>query len=252
MNNKLNLEFKKTRTRKKEIFKDDIKEDCCTEKDMRIIKFETLIDDVQNAFFDENFTTSINESKKGIFSESIIKAISDACVTNIEVVDGNIINNNISNNSSLGLIYDYNKLNEYGKVIVNHSRPNNAFVNSWISKYNDMTCFDDFKYKLNVAREFIKLCKKNGNTDEGYKFIFWSMFILAVDKNDAEEKLSLICDFARMLNISDNELMYIFIVLKSIIHKKNYEQKFIEESEFGEVDNNVRKIFSGVLSLCEN
>ena len=238
MNNKLNKENlecrspkRRTRTRKKYTFNDTIKEDCCTEKDMRIIKFETLIDDVQNAFFDENFTTSINEG-------------------------GELLEVLIEENVNLGLIYDYDKLNDYGKVIVNHSRLNKSiFVNSTLNytlQYLPYNSSDDFKYKLNAAREFIKLYRVNGNTDEGYKFIFWSMFILAVDKNDAEEKLSLICDFARMLNISDNELRYIFIVLKSIIHKKNYEQKFVKESEFGKVDDNVRKIFSRVLSLCEN
>ena len=214
---------------------------------IRIIKFETIIDKVQNAFSDINFTKSdlMTEEEKWaeIRKGSLISAL---------VISGVIKGYSGKSNNSLGLIYDYNELNDYGKVIVKHSSPNNFYVLLWSEKHKDINCFDDFKYKLNVAREFVELCKKNGNTDEGYKFIFWSMFILAVDKNDAEEKLSLICDFARMLNISDNELRYIFIVLKSIIHKKNYEQKFVKESEFGKVDDNVRKIFSGVLSLCEN
>ena len=213
---------------------------------IRIIKFETIIDKVQNAFSYINFTT---EGEKKMANDAVIMALN---LVNSGVIKGcsgksiNIIN------SSLGLIYDYNELNDYGKVIVKHSSPNNFYVLLWSEKHKDINCFIDFKYKLNVAREFVKLCKEKGNTDEGYKFIFWAMFILAVDKKDAEEKLSLICDFAYMLNISNDELMYIFMVLKSIIYKKNYEQKFIEEGNLGKVSDNVCKTFSEVLKLCEN
>ena len=46
--------------------------------------------------------------------------------------------------------------------------------------------------------------------------------------------------------------MYIFMVIKSVINQKNYEQEFLKEGKLSKVNDNVRNIFSRVLSLCEN
>lgn len=195
--------------------------------DMKIIKFETLINEINNKII----------RRKVLFWPIL------------PVQKMNV-------NTALALIYNYNELNDYGKLIMNHSTicltNNDDISNVWNSKYNARSYFNDFKEKLNAAREFIKLCKLNENTKESYKFIFWAMFILAVDKKDAEEKLSLICDFARLLNISDNEIMYIFMVIKSVINQKNYEQEFLKEGKLDKVNDNVCNIFSRVLSICEN
>ena len=198
---------------------------------MRIIKFQTIIDKIEN-----------NLRSISFYAQRI-------CYSSLSYVNFERFN------VILELIYDYNELNDYGKVIMKHSRSylkdNNFIAKIWREKDN-IGYFSDFKEKLDATEEFIKLCKEKGNTDEGYTFIFWAMFILAVDKKDAEEKLSLICDFARMLNISDNELMYIFMVIKSVIIQKNYEQEFLKEGKLDKVNDNVRNIFSRVLSICEN
>ncbi len=198
---------------------------------MRIIKFETIIDKIQHKL--DNWLSMVIRGSSSYVNPSMRKF--------------NIV---------LGLIYNYNELNDYGKVIMKHSRTylkdNNSISKIWREKDKNKGCFSDFKEKLNAAKEFIKLCKLNENIIESYKFIFWAMFILAVDKKDAEEKLSLICDFARLLNISDNEIMYIFMVIKSVINQKNYEQEFLKEGKLSKVNDNVRNIFSRVLSLCEN
>ena len=201
---------------------------------MRIIKFETIIDKIQHNLDD--------------WSIIVTRVCGSPSFVNLSMRKFNIV---------LGLIYNYNELNDYGKVIMKHSRTyltdNTPVSEIWREKDKNKGCFSDFKEKLNAAKEFIKLCsKKNENIIESYKFIFWAMFILAVDKKDAEEKLSLICDFARLLNISDNEIMYIFMVIKSVINQKNYEQEFLKEGKLSKVNDNVRNIFSRVLSLCEN
>ena len=199
---------------------------------MRIIKFETIIDKIQNNL--DNLLFMIEWVCGG------------SSYVNPSMREFNIV---------LGLIYNYNELNDYGKVIMKHSRTylkdKGHISKIWREKDKNKGRFSDFKEKLNAAKEFIELCKLNENIIESYKFIFWAMFILAVDKKDAEEKLSLICDFARMLNISDDEIMYIFMVIKSVINQKNYEEEFLKEGKLGEV-NNVRNIFSKVLSLYKN
>ena len=47
-------------------------------------------------------------------------------------------------------------------------------------------------------------------------FIFWALMVLTVDNTDKEEKLSLICDFSRYLNVSDEEMQNIVKLIQAI------------------------------------
>lgn len=67
------------------------------------------------------------------------------------------------------------------------------------------------------------------------------MLVLTVDKTDEEEKLSLICDFSRMLKISDEEMMDILQVIKVIYHEQQEGFDFKTER--------VPYIFSRILNL---
>lgn len=206
---------------------------------MRIIKFETMIDDIQGAL----------EKKAKPSSFLRRKTRTDQTVTEDTALS-----------SALGLIYDYEKLNDYGKVIIKHSSlfltQGDSFEDVWTPKYPDVSCFDDLRYKINAAKEFIKLCRLSENNDEAYKFIFWAMLILTVDKNNAEEKLSLICDFTRMLNISDDEVLDILLVIKIILHKEDYEPiktqslfgVSIKQGKFK--TDKVKNIFLGIFNEC--
>ena len=56
------------------------------------------------------------------------------------------------------------------------------------------------------------------------------MMILTVDDSDKEERLSFICDLARMLKMSDEEVMDILQVIQVIYHKEGDEVEFLSES----------------------
>ena len=43
----------------------------------------------------------------------------------------------------------------------------------------------------------MQMCRNTENATEGYKFIFWALMILTVDKEDAENHLALICGFCK-------------------------------------------------------
>ena len=50
--------------------------------------------------------------------------------------------------------------------------------------------------------------------------------VLTVDKTDEEKHLSIICDIAKMLNISDDEMKDISDVIQFIYGKHNLNYKF--------------------------
>lgn len=103
----------------------------------------------------------------------------------------------------LALIYDYNVLNDYGKFIMRQC-----------NKDADSLCqlYEDGKRKQDVAWKFID----EENEIVSRKFIFWAMLILTVDSTNKEEHLSLICDFAKVLKIDDEEMLDIAKVIQVI------------------------------------
>ena len=50
--------------------------------------------------------------------------------------------------------------------------------------------------------------------------------VLTVDKNNYDERLSLICDFARMLRITDDEMMDISYTIKCVYNEVEEEYSF--------------------------
>lgn len=126
-------------------------------------------------------------------------------------------------NMSLALIYDYDKLNDYAKIIVQKSKilltaGDNSAVDVWASRHTSRIGFKNLNVGVS-AKDFVKYCLEPQNIAEGYKFIFWALMILTVDKTDAAEHLSLICDFARMLRIGDDEMEDIVYIIKIIFQK---------------------------------
>lgn len=116
--------------------------------------------------------------------------------------------------SWLNVIYDYSKLNDFGKAIMEVQ--SFAGVNS------------PAKFEHMDVGEWIEVWVESGTLDgldenkmykEYMHFIFWALMILAVDDADKEEHLSLICDFARILNISDIEMMDVVKVVCLVFHK---------------------------------
>lgn len=76
----------------------------------------------------------------------------------------------------------------------------------------------------------MQLCRTTANSTEGYKFIFWALMILTVDKADAEEHLALICDFAKMLGITEDEFEDIIQTVKIIYNEVTTEYVFKSEN----------------------
>lgn len=103
----------------------------------------------------------------------------------------------------LGLIYDYYKLNDYGKLIMEKVCPEicqGSSRDSW--------------EKSKAVAMFKKKCIQ-GEYDK-CSFIFWALMVLTVDGADKEKKLSLICDFSMYLNVSDEEMQNIVKLIQAI------------------------------------
>lgn len=191
--------------------------------DMRTVKFETLINDVNEALDTKPFKEM-----------SIVPRFGRRQATT---------------NTSLAMVFDYDKLNEYGKVIVKRSRlwirsSSDKYQDAWCEKYPDISDFKDNKYKIEAAKSLVNYCKNEQNRKEAYKFVFWAMMVLTVDKTDAEEHLSLICDFARMLKITDDEMEDMLMVIKVLYHEETSGFEFKTEM--------VANVFSQVPCLYDN
>lgn len=117
------------------------------------------------------------------------------------------------------LIFDY-PLNSYAEEIKNNfiirlKKSKDNIEDPWWEKYKDSS-FEDPKIRTNAAKDFVHYCNMPINRKEAYKFIFWSLMILTVDDREKEKHLSIICDFARMLHISDEEMEDLVTVIKII------------------------------------
>lgn len=140
-------------------------------------------------------------------------------------------------NTSMNLIYDYKKLNVCAKTIMENSYLTNL---DWNRRYDSLEKLEDIKNRIEATKKFIKCCKTD-NKEDAYRFIFWAMMILAVDKTDMEKNLSVICDFAAIMNITDDEMEDIFKLIKIIFHQKEVDFQF--------KSTNIPNIFSRVIEL---
>lgn len=178
--------------------------------DMRMAKFETFIEDINSNI----------EKSAGLFDfmRSVL-----------------MLNNGSAGNTALALIYDYDKCNDYARVIMDKST---LFLNSsddmatdlWKRDYPTYEEFKDAKRTIEAAKKLVQLCRTTANSTEGYKFIFWALMILTVDKNEAEEHLALICDFAKMLRITEDEFEDIIQTVKIVYNEVTTEYTFKSEN----------------------
>ena len=153
--------------------------------DVRMAKFETMIEDINSEFGENRFYSIVG-------------------------------------NSALALIYDYNKCNEYAKAIMDKTAIFHvSFGASW--EYSSYDAFSSPKIKIDAAKKFVEF-RRFAGTIAGYQFIFWALMVLTVDKSNAEEHLSLICDFAQMLKISDEEFEDILQAVKVVYNEFEIEE----------------------------
>lgn len=79
----------------------------------------------------------------------------------------------------------------------------------------------------NATYKIYKIDKWNDNRDSNIDanicILFWALTVLAVDDTDKEKRLSLICDFARMLKVTDDEMKDIVNVIKCVFQDETFE-----------------------------
>lgn len=172
----------------------------------RVVKFETLVEDIDNVIK--------KDERIGFgFLELIIGAPAKG------------------ERSPLSIIFNINELNIFGKAIMEKASiclvgaGDSGKSNPWKERYGSVALSDD-KIKLEAAKNLITWLRDDRNQAEKYKYIFWSLMILTVDDTNADEKLSLICDFARMLKITDDEMLDISYTIKTIYNEVDTEYEF--------------------------
>lgn len=177
---------------------------------MRMAKYETMIEDINSTIKKRSRSFRLEE---------------------IEMKYSSI------GNTALALIYDYEKCNEYAKVIMDKSTllfPDRSFVcktiDEWKEAYPTYDEFKDPKRRIEASKKLVEFCRYDTNEGEGYKFIFWALMILTVEKTDAEEHLALICDFAKMLRITEDEFEDIIQSIKIVYNEVTTEYVFKSET----------------------
>lgn len=192
-------------------------------KDAKLEQFENFIDNIkENVRIYSSMMDCINKSFKKSSSGYEVK------------------------NTALGLIFDYDLCNEYAKIIIDKTDIEISYGISgrrelWEERYYNIKKFKKLEERVRVAKSLIKYCEYTESKREKYMFIFWSLLILTVDKNRVEEHLSLICDFAKLLNITNDEFEDIIYVIKNIYN--DGDGKYIFKTEL------IPDIFNAILNL---
>lgn len=117
----------------------------------------------------------------------------------------------------LAVVYDYNKLNEYGKIIMDQvSQMTEEDEEEDEDAFSHQVQFveecQDIEYRTKAAKAIVQQLDHKSKLH----FMFWALMILAVDDADKEEHLSLICDFAKMFKVGDVELMDLVRIIQGI------------------------------------
>lgn len=180
--------------------------------EMRMAKFETLIEDVDDAI------------RRGDFWYG----------TGVFTGESRFIRELHRNKTSpLYLIFESDKINEFASVICENAiikiKGDDFLKEPWADNYG-IDSLSDAKTKIEASKDFVKYCRNEVNRPEGYKFIFWALMIVSVTSDVSDDSLSLICDFARMLRITDDELLDITYAIKCIYNEVKEDYVFKSES----------------------
>ena len=139
----------------------------------------------------------------------------------------NIHDRYICQSQLLRLIFDYEKLNEYGKIIVKEAGFKLATGDT--SKLYEGLFGTDNEVALMreaVTKIWIDCCRKKvglSDNSDAFYFILYALLVVSVDNTDKEKHLSIICDFARMLMITDEEVRDILEMIKILYDRSDSE-----------------------------
>ena len=148
---------------------------------------------------------------------------------------------------SLLFIFDYDKSNKFAQIIMERC----PIITHWnLTQWREnaregVYAYSDVKDSIYKIKEFVNNCKEDAFDSEGYRFIFWSLMILAVDKTEEDKHISLICNFAKMFDITDKEIQDMIYIVKLIFNKVDSDYQFQSDK--------VVEIFGNVLTKynCE-
>lgn len=182
--------------------------------EMRMAKFETLIEDINDSI-KKRHGGILGMMGLSVFARSMSRMLQEE---------------NINIQTPLFMIFSPETLNDYSVKICNTATfelvgNDDTCEDPWASKYRTVS-FKDAKTKIEAAKDFVKYCRDDRNKSEAYKFIFWSLMILSVENESSDEQLSLICDFVRMLRITDDELLDIIYAIKCVYNEVEEEYVF--------------------------
>ena len=179
-----------------------------TYEDKRMVKFGFLIKEINDRILVSD-VVSFKEIKGGYSASAVA-------------------HENLQSGIVLRTIYDYKSLNEYGKFI---------YINAMIKVTTPVLHFRDSV--IDCMKDIVSRFNKNSRPS-AYIFLFWALMILAVDDTNKEEHLSLICDYAKMLKVTDEEMSDLVNVVKYVFQDKTFEDLKTET---------VKKYFENVLNI---
>lgn len=154
--------------------------------EIQLMKFEKLVSDIQ-------YLLALN-----------CNARVNSCFFNVEKYEGM--------NSVLSLLFD--KGNRFSMKLISQT---SSGLNFDIDGIEWQLCISSTEEKLKSTKIIVDACRQEDNIANHYLFIFWSLMILAVDKNQGEGKLSLVCDFAKLVEITDDEMEDLVLVVKLVL-----------------------------------
>ena len=145
----------------------------------------------------------------------------------------------------LRLIFDYDKLNDYGKVIIENTEVELGGSYTWWSDFKKMDNNSEQPLERKVITEkWVEHCREisfgRSYHVEAFYFILSALLVVTVDENDKEKNLSMVCDFARMLRITDDEVKDMIELIKviygqddwNILKEKGFSTPSQEDKEF--------------------
>lgn len=189
---------------------------------MDINKFGALVEDVRGRI-ERNFDICTNKSFSMIFG--------DRKYNQMERSEKSVLDRG-KFNIALVLLFDYDELNDYAKIIVDKTQA--FFLNNkenkykldkklTIGKYEIPETFDEYKRK-GFIDELILLKANEYNEPEFFRLIFWALMIMAVDKKTAAKKLQDICEYSKLFGFDEKSVLFIFKMINVVLGNKKAQK----------------------------
>ena len=185
---------------------------------MDINKFGALVEDVRGRI-ERKFDPTTDILFSGIFNYRKYSQIDQSKKSVLDRGKFNI---------ALVLLFDYDELNDYAKIIVDKTQ---AFFlkdeeyeykldkKLTIGKYEIPEIFDEYKRK-GFIEELLLLKENERNQPEFFRLIFWALMIMAVDKKTAAKKLQDICEYAKLFGFDEKSVLFIFKMINVVLGNK--------------------------------